>query len=223
MDNPVDGRGVYVAGTPLLAGVHINEGNSRIVDLLAGKRPAAARGEVPAQLPALLAPQDTADLPRHAPVVRQSRPEPPARGEPRGDHGRAAGFPAWGAGAYRGHGCGPPGLVHLAPAHLGRADPPVPPPATPASCTRRPRRLLEAVALRMEQQGIDGWFELDPGRAPGCRGCATTTRSWTPWMSGWTPGWSITASPAAGRRSAFPRISTWRVPTSIAAGSRAPC
>ena len=28
-DNPVDGRGVYVAGTPLLAGVHINEGNGR--------------------------------------------------------------------------------------------------------------------------------------------------------------------------------------------------
>ena len=34
VDNPVDGRGVYVPGTPLLAGVHITDGNGRIVELL---------------------------------------------------------------------------------------------------------------------------------------------------------------------------------------------
>lgn len=34
LDNPVDGRGVYVAGTPLLAGMHIHAANEHIVELL---------------------------------------------------------------------------------------------------------------------------------------------------------------------------------------------
>ena len=34
VDNPVDARGVYVSGTPLLAGVHIKEGNDRVVELM---------------------------------------------------------------------------------------------------------------------------------------------------------------------------------------------
>ena len=37
VDNPVDGRGVYVPGTPLLAGVHINEGNERASSSCCGR------------------------------------------------------------------------------------------------------------------------------------------------------------------------------------------
>ena len=34
VDNPVDGDGVFLAGTPLFAGVHIYEANEHVVELL---------------------------------------------------------------------------------------------------------------------------------------------------------------------------------------------
>ena len=51
----------------------------------------------------------------------------------------------------------------------------------------------------------------------------TTTRSPIPWTSGWTPAWSTTACLRLGRRFRHRPICTWKVPISIAAGSRVHC
>ena len=59
----------------------------------------------------------------------------------------------------------PARLVHLAPAQLGRADPVLPAPRRPASCIRAPSELMEEVAKRIELEGIEAWFKLDP---PSC-------------------------------------------------------
>ncbi len=83
------------------------------------RRAAASRG-VPPQLSALLAPQDAGDLPRDAPVVHQHGAGGAAQGSARGDRqGRMdAGL---GRAAHLQHDRRAPGLVHLAPARLGRA------------------------------------------------------------------------------------------------------
>ena len=187
----------------------------------ARERPAAARGEVPAQLPALLAAQDAADLPRHAPVVHQPRPEQPARSEPRGHRGRAvdprrgarsasrAWWPAARTGASR---ASAPGACRFRCSSIGRR----------ASCTRIPRRCSRrspcAWSSRASTAGSSSIRPSCSVPPP-----ATTTRSRTPWTSGWIPAWSITASRAAGRRSASRPTSTWRAPTSTGAGSRVRC
>ena len=87
----------------------------------------AARGGLPALLPALLAPQDPDHLSCHAAVVREhaaGRPAGPGPG--RGRRGALAA--RVGPGAYREHADRSTRLVHLPAAHLGRAHHPVYPP-----------------------------------------------------------------------------------------------
>ncbi len=124
--NYIESRGTYRADTPAadgleLGGMHIWKANDAIVELLRRARRAAGVREDRAQLPALLAPQDAGDLPHHAAVVHLDGAGEAARDRADLDQDRALGA-GLGRGAHRRHGRRPPGLVHLAPAHLGRAD-----------------------------------------------------------------------------------------------------
>ncbi|GIX37665.1 MAG: hypothetical protein KatS3mg127_0904 [Silanimonas sp.] len=90
-------------------------------------RRAAGLGQAAAQLSALLAPQDAGGLPCHPAVVHLDDAGEPARRRAGCDQGRAV-VSRLGRGAYPCHGRGSPRLVHLASAHLGRADRAVHPP-----------------------------------------------------------------------------------------------
>ena len=63
-----------------------------------------------------------------------------------------------GSGAHRRHVGGTTGLVYLATAHLGRTDRIV----CQVTATSTPyQSLMAQVALRIDVQGIDAWFDLD--------------------------------------------------------------
>ena len=122
--NPVGNDGRFLAGTGAGSGT---EGLGRQPGDLGGaggQRPAAARGIRAPQLSALLAPQDPGHLPRHAAVVHQHGAAEAARAHPARHQGSAV-DPCLGRAAHRRHDRDTSGLVHLAPAHLGRADPAV--------------------------------------------------------------------------------------------------
>ncbi len=165
MDNPVDPRGVYVAGTPLFAGVHINEASGRIVELLRESGhllhaekfqhsyPHCWRHKTPLIFRAT--PQWFISLDQNhlreatlkaIPGVRWF----PAWGEER-IAGMIAGRPDWCISRQRTWGVPIPLFLHRETGELH--------PDTLA--------LLEAVAARMETRGIDGWFELDPAELLG--------------------------------------------------------
>jgi len=165
MDNPVDGRGVYVPGTPLLEGVHVNAANDRIVELLRENGrllnavrfqhsyPHCWRHKTPLIFRAT--PQWFISLDQNH--LREASLEAiagvrwfPEWGEERIE-GMVAGRPDWCISRQRTWGVPIPLFIHRDTGDLH--------PETP--------RLLEAVASRMEQQGIDGWFELDPAELLG--------------------------------------------------------
>ncbi len=165
VDNPVDGRGVYVAGTPLLAGVHINEGNGRVVELLRENGrllhaekfqhsyPHCWRHKTPLifrATPQWFISLDQNNLREASLAAIAGVQWIPEWGEERIE-GMVAGRPDWCISRQRTWGVPIPLFIHRETASLH--------PDTPA--------LLEAVALRMEQKGIDGWFELDPAELLG--------------------------------------------------------
>ena len=165
VDNPVDGRGVYVAGTPLLAGVHINEANGRIVELLRENGhllhaekfqhsyPHCWRHKTPLifrATPQWFISLDQNHLREASLMAIAGVRWFPAWGQERIE-GMVAGRPDWCISRQRTWGVPIPLFIHRETGELH--------PDTPG--------LIEAVALRMEQQGIDGWFELDPAELLG--------------------------------------------------------
>ena len=165
IDNPVGGDGRFLAATPLFAGEQVFEANAHVIEVLRARGAAAARPSLSAHLPALLAPQDAGDLPRHAAVVHQHGAGGPAQGDARGDQ-HVDWMPALGRAAHHRHDRGPPRLVRLAPAHLGRAD--------PAVRRQGDRRAASAHAgahrggrAARGAGGIDAWFDLDPAELLG--------------------------------------------------------
>jgi isoleucyl-tRNA synthetase len=133
--NPVQGDGVYAKGLPLFGGTEDlgrePQGHRRV----ARRRPACCTPHRRPQLHALLAPQDTADLPRRQPVVRAHGRRHARDGwrDADRDRGRDAAperaardrshhvLPRMGQGAPARDDRQPARLVHLAPAQLGRA------------------------------------------------------------------------------------------------------
>ena len=89
LDNPVDGRGVYVDGTELFAGMHIYKANEKIVEVLVDADKLLRVEKNEAQLPALLAPQIAGHFSRNPSVVCQYGSERLARRESEGDQGGA--------------------------------------------------------------------------------------------------------------------------------------
>ncbi|MBN8280013.1 MAG: isoleucine--tRNA ligase [Gammaproteobacteria bacterium] len=165
VDNPVDGRGVYVPGTPLLAGMHINDGNGRVVELLRENGrllhaekfqhsyPHCWRHKTPLifrATPQWFISLDQNHLREASLAAITGARWIPEWGEER-IQGMVAGRPDWCISRQRTWGVPIPLFLHRETGDLH--------PDTPA--------LLEAVAQRMEQQGIDGWFELDPAELLG--------------------------------------------------------
>lgn len=160
VDNPVDGRGVYVAGTPLFAGMHINEANGKIVELLrsAGRLlhaepfhhsyPHCWRHKTPLVFRAT--PQwfiglDQNGLRPAAMAAISGVRWIPDWGRQRIE-GMVEGRPDWCISRQRSWGVPIPLFVHRESGELH--------PHTP--------ELLERVATLMDSGGIDAWFELDP-------------------------------------------------------------
>ena len=165
VDNPVDGRGVYVPATPFLAGVHINEGNVRVVEmvrengrLLHSEKfqhsyPHCWRHKTPLifrATPQWFISLDQNNLREASLAAIAGVQWIPGWGEERIE-GMVAGRPDWCISRQRTWGVPIPLFLHRETGELH--------PDTPA--------LLESVAVRMEQKGIDGWFELDPAELLG--------------------------------------------------------
>ena len=119
---PVDEAGRFLPEVERFAGRKVFDANPEVVALLAREGRAARLRQGDALLPRLLALQEPDHLPRHVPVVHRPRPRRAARARAR-RHRRGALVPRLGRGAHPQHGRGPPRLVHLAPAPVGRAHP----------------------------------------------------------------------------------------------------
>lgn len=165
VDNPVDSRGVYVPGTPLLAGVHIHAGNDQVVELArdngcllhAGKFqhsfPHCWRHKTPLifrATPQWFVSLDQQDLRKKVLAAIAGVQWIPEWGKER-IAGMVGGRPDWCISRQRTWGVPIPLFIHRETGELH--------PDTPD--------LLEAVALRMEKVGIEGWFALDPAELLG--------------------------------------------------------
>ncbi len=160
LDNPVDGAGVYLPGTPRFGGMHIYKANDAIVALLAESGKLLHAGKVVHSYPHCW---------RHkSPLIFRATPQwfigldrkglrqdalraigevqwVPGWGRQRIE-GMVAGRPDWCVSRQRAWGVPIPVFVHRATGELH--------PSTP--------ELLEDVARRMERHGIEAWFGLDP-------------------------------------------------------------
>ncbi|MCC7259034.1 MAG: isoleucine--tRNA ligase [Gammaproteobacteria bacterium] len=160
LDNPVDGTGVFVAGTPRFAGMHIKEANEAIVATLAAEGRLLRAEKVVHSYPHCW---------RHkSPLIFRATPQwfisldrnglraaaLDAIGEVRWvpDWGRqriesmVAGRPDWCVSRQRAWGVPIPLFVHRSSGDVHPESP----------------RLIEEVARRMQQRGVDAWFDLDP-------------------------------------------------------------
>jgi isoleucyl-tRNA synthetase len=165
VDNPVDGRGVYIEGTGLFAGQHINKANGKIVEVLRESEHLLADKKFTHSYPHCW---------RHkSPVIFRATPQwfvsldqnglrdaalaaiggiewIPDWGEQRIE-AMVSGRPDWCISRQRTWGVPIPLFIHRETDELH--------PDT--------QRLLEEVAVRMEAKGIDAWFDLDPAELLG--------------------------------------------------------
>ena len=126
-----------------------------------------------------------------------------------------------GRAAHHRHDREPPRLVHLAPAHLGRADAAVRAQADRRAASAHAGAHREAAARVEKAASRPGSSSIRPS----CSAPRPTTmrRSWTSWTSGPTPGCRSNAWARSGPRSRRRSICIWKAPTSTAAGSTARC
>jgi len=165
VDNPVDGRGVYIEGTDLFAGQHIKKANDNIVELMRESGRLLADKKFTHSYPHCW---------RHkSPVIFRATPQwfvsldqnglrdaslaaikdvdwIPDWGQQRIE-AMVSGRPDWCISRQRTWGVPIPLFIHRETDELH--------PDT--------QRLLEEVAVRMDEKGIDAWFDLDPAELLG--------------------------------------------------------
>ena len=160
LENPVDGRGVYVEGTELFAGQHVFKANDAIVDLLRERGmllhttsyphsyPHCWRHKTPVifrATPQWFISMDNGGLRRKAREEIAKVQWTPGWGESRID-GMVEGRPDWCISRQRTWGVPIALFLHK---ETGELHP-------------RTVELLEEVAKRVEMDSIDAWFELEP-------------------------------------------------------------
>ncbi|MCL4780840.1 MAG: isoleucine--tRNA ligase [Gammaproteobacteria bacterium] len=165
LDNPVDGRGIYVPGTALLAGLHIKAAEEQILALLreAGRLLAAQkfqhsyphcwRHKTPLifrATPQWFVSLDQNGLRESSLAAIRSVQWIPDWGQQRIEN-MIVGRPDWCISRQRTWGVPVPLFIHRDSGELH-----------PDTLS-----LLEEVARRIEAQGIDAWFDLDPAELLG--------------------------------------------------------
>jgi isoleucyl-tRNA synthetase len=165
LDNPVDGRGIYVPGTALLAGLHIKAAEEQILTLLreAGRLLAAQkfqhsyphcwRHKTPLifrATPQWFVSLDQNGLRESSLAAIRSVQWIPDWGQQRIEN-MIVGRPDWCISRQRTWGVPVPLFIHRDSGELH-----------PDTLS-----LLEEVARRIEAQGIDAWFDLDPAELLG--------------------------------------------------------
>ncbi|ABI56206.1 isoleucine--tRNA ligase [Alkalilimnicola ehrlichii MLHE-1] len=164
-DNPVDGNGVFLPDTPFFAGQHVFKANPKVVDLLAERGallhhepyrhsyPHCWRHKTPILFratPQWFISLDKAGMREHAMAAIKGVSWHPEWGQARIES-MVNGRPDWCISRQRNWG------VPIALFVDKRSGEPHP----------ESERLIEAVARRVEEAGVDAWFELDPAELLG--------------------------------------------------------
>ena len=218
----VQGDGTYYPSMPLFAGVHVYKAADPVCDALARRGHAAAPRGVRPFLPAFLALQGAADLPRHAELVHP--------------HGRRGADPRERAGRHRCHPFRARKSAATASApwsNPGRTG--ASPASAPGACRSRSSSTKPRMSPCATRQWWRGSWTFSPPRArmPGMSARRRissapsirpriTNRSSTSSMSGSNPARPM---PSCWKRAVCRRrpISISKARTSIAAGSRPRC
>ena len=141
------------------AGLRVDEANEAYHRKAQGSRQSHGLGQDVALLPALLALQAARHLPRHHAVVHLHGEERSSQEGAQGHQRRRALDPLLGPRAHPQHDRVPPGLVHLAPAHLGRAHRGAPVQGLRRSLVREGLGHGHRGQVRTHERGCDYWFE----------------------------------------------------------------
>jgi isoleucyl-tRNA synthetase len=165
LDNPVDGRGVYLDGTALVGGMHIYKANDLIVETMqengtllrhepySHSYPHCWRHHSPLifrATPQWFIDMDQANLRESALAAIRTVEWIPGWGQQRIE-GMVAGRPDWCVSRQRTWGVP---ITLFSHKDTGELHPDMP-------------ELLETIAQRIEKDGIEAWFELDPAELLG--------------------------------------------------------
>ena len=219
---PGGGDGRFLPETPLFAGQHVLQANAKVIEVLKARGMLVQEARLRHSYPHCW---------RHkTPIIFRATPQWFIGMEQTGPAGArpCARSARWvdaglGPGAHRGHGGQPPRLVHLAAAHLGRADHPV---RAPADRRAAPRHGAAGGGGRPAHRAARHRRLVRP-RACGAarrRGRATTRRS-SDTLDVWFDS-GVTHACVLEQRAeltAFPATCTSRARTSTAAGSSRRC
>ena len=138
VDNPVGGDGRFLHGTPFFAGVKVFEANKHVIEVLDRARPLLHHETIAHSYPHCWR-HKTPVIFRATPQWFISMEQAGLRSDALREIGKVEWTPGLGRAAHLQHDRRPSRLVHLAPAHLGRADRAVHASRDAASCIRARR------------------------------------------------------------------------------------
>ena len=163
--NPVGNDGRFLPGTALVAGLKVWEADLVIIESLRQRGRLLHYEPYRHSYPHCWRHKTPGDLPRHAAVVHQHGAGAAARAHAARHQGRHLDA-RLGRAAHQRHDRRAAGLVHLAPAHVGRADP-----AVRAQAHRRAAPAHagtdRSCGDARRAGGIEAWFALEPAELLG--------------------------------------------------------
>ncbi|HJP39339.1 MAG TPA: isoleucine--tRNA ligase [Gammaproteobacteria bacterium] len=165
LDNPVDGRGVYIEGMHLFGGMHIYKANDAIVTTLADAGKLLCAEKVEHSYPHCWR-HDTPVIFRATPQWFVSLDKNNLRAASLAEIEQVEWIPGWGKQRIEGMVSGRPDWCISRQRTWGVPIPLFTHRETDETHPRMPQ-LLYAIADRIEAVGIDAWFELDPAELLG--------------------------------------------------------